>query len=87
MTGFLISLGMTSYTLSILFFALKPIVKNLLSIKIVIFHIYTLGSIIGKKYWSQEVALNKLEKGLLTDYETAFCSVLALTVLGKIFKY
>jgi hypothetical protein len=27
--------------------------------------------------------LNKLEKGLLRDFETAFCSVLALTVLGK----
>jgi hypothetical protein len=27
--------------------------------------------------------LNKLEKGLLRDYETAFCSVLALTALGK----
>jgi hypothetical protein len=27
--------------------------------------------------------LNKLEKGLLRDYETAFCSVLALMVLGK----
>jgi hypothetical protein len=25
-------------------------------------------------------------KGLLRDYETAFCSVLALMVLGKIFK-
>jgi hypothetical protein len=38
-------------------------------------------------YRSQEVALNKLEKGLLRDYETAFCSVLALMVLEKkIFK-
>jgi predicted membrane channel-forming protein YqfA (hemolysin III family) len=47
MTGFLIFLGITSYILSILFFALKPIRKKLLNIKIVIFHIYTLGSIIG----------------------------------------
>jgi hypothetical protein len=40
-----------------------------------------------EKYWSREVALNKLEKGLLGDYETAFCSVLVLTVLGKkVFK-
>jgi hypothetical protein len=46
MTGFLISLGMTSYTLSILFFALKPIVNKLLSIKTVICYICTLGSII-----------------------------------------
>jgi hypothetical protein len=48
--------------------------------------IYTLGSIIGK-YWLQEVALNKLEKGIHRDNETAFCSVLALMILGKkIFK-
>jgi hypothetical protein len=33
----------------------------------------------------QELALNKLEKGLLIDYETAFCSVPALIVLGKKF--
>jgi hypothetical protein len=40
-----------------------------------------------EKYQSQEVASNKLEKGLLRDYETAFCSVLALMVLQKkIFK-
>jgi hypothetical protein len=32
------SFGMTSYTLAILYFALKPIVKKLLSIEIVIFH-------------------------------------------------
>jgi hypothetical protein len=36
-----------------------------------------------EKYHSQEVALNKHEKGLLRDYETAFCSVLALMILGK----
>jgi hypothetical protein len=29
---------------------------------------------------------NKLEKGVLIDYETAFCSVLTLMVLEKIFK-
>jgi hypothetical protein len=40
-----------------------------------------------EKYWSQEVASNKLEKGLFRDNVTAFCSVLALMVLGKkIFK-
>jgi hypothetical protein len=65
-----------------LFFALKPTVKNLLSIEIVIF-IFSLDTIIGKRYRSQEVALNKLEQGLLRDYETTFCSVLALLVLGK----
>jgi hypothetical protein len=37
------SLGMTSYTLAILFFALKPIVKKLLSIEIVIFYIFALS--------------------------------------------
>jgi hypothetical protein len=36
-----------------------------------------------EKYRSQEVASNKLEKGPLRDYETAFCSVLALMVLEK----
>jgi hypothetical protein len=41
---------------------------------------------LSEKYWSQEVASNKLEKGLLRDYESAFCSILALMVLGKIFK-
>jgi hypothetical protein len=40
-----------------------------------------------EKYWSQEFASNKLEKGPLRDYETGFCSHLALTVLEKkIFK-
>jgi hypothetical protein len=40
-----------------------------------------------EKYRSQEVALNKLEKVFLRDYETAFVSVLALMVLEqKIFK-
>jgi hypothetical protein len=33
------SLSMISYTLSILFFDLNPLVKKLLSIEIVIFHI------------------------------------------------
>jgi hypothetical protein len=36
-----------------------------------------------EKYQSQEVASNKLKKGLLRDYETAFCSVVALMVLEK----
>jgi hypothetical protein len=40
-----------------------------------------------EKYRSQEVASNKLEKGPLMDYETGFCSPLALMVLEKqIFK-
>jgi hypothetical protein len=40
-----------------------------------------------EKYRSQEVASNKLEKGPLRDYETGFCSPLALMVLvKKIFK-
>jgi hypothetical protein len=34
---------------------------------------------LSEKYRSQEVALNKLEKGLLRDYETVFCSSLAGT--------
>jgi DNA-binding MltR family transcriptional regulator len=41
----------------------------------------------SEKYWSQEFASNKLEKGPLRDYETGFCLHLALTVLEKkIFK-
>jgi hypothetical protein len=35
---------------------------------------------------SQEVALNKLEKGSLRYNETAFCSPVALMVLEKNFK-
>jgi hypothetical protein len=38
-----------------------------------------------EKYRSQEVASNKLEKGPLGDYETAFCLLLALMVLIKKF--
>jgi hypothetical protein len=37
------SLGMTFYTLAILFFALKPIVKKLLSFEIMIFHTFALS--------------------------------------------
>ena len=84
MNRFWISLGMTAYTLSILFFALKPIVKKLLSLKIVIF-IFTLSIPESEKYRSQEVALNKIEKGHLRDYGTAFYSVLALMVRGRRF--
>jgi hypothetical protein len=41
----------------------------------------------SEKYRSQEVALTKLEKGPHRDYETGFCSPLALAVLEKkIFK-
>jgi hypothetical protein len=40
---FLDSLSMTFYTLAILFFALKPIVKKIISIEIVIFHTFTLS--------------------------------------------
>jgi hypothetical protein len=36
-----------------------------------------------ENYQSQELASNKLEKGPLRDYETGFCSPLALTVLDK----
>jgi hypothetical protein len=45
--------------------------------------IFALSVAYSKKYQSQEVASNKLEKGLLRDFETAFCSVLAFMVLGK----
>ena len=74
---------MISYTLSILFFVLKPIVKKLSSIQIVIFHTFALSEAQSEKYRSQEVASNKLEKGPLRDYETGFRSPLALTVLEK----
>jgi hypothetical protein len=36
-----------------------------------------------KKYRSQEVASNKLEKGALRDSKTGFCSPVALTVPGE----
>jgi hypothetical protein len=39
-----------------------------------------------KKYRSQEVASNKLEKGPLRDNKTVICSPVALAVLEKIFK-
>jgi hypothetical protein len=77
---------MTSYTLAILFFVLKPRVKKLLSIEIVIFHTFVLSEAKSEKYRSQEVALNKLEKKPLIDFKTAFCSPVALSVLEKIFK-
>jgi hypothetical protein len=78
---------MSSYTLAILFFALKPIVKKLLSIEIVLFHTFALSESLSKKYRPQELASNKLEKGPLMDYETGFCSPVALNVLEKkIFK-
>jgi hypothetical protein len=63
---------MISYTLAILFFALKPIVKKLLSIEIVIFHTFALSEAYLEKYRSQEIASNKLEKGPLRDYKTGF---------------
>jgi hypothetical protein len=78
---------MTSYNLAILFFALKPIVKKLLSIEIVIFHTFALSEALSEKYQSPEVASNKLEKGPLRDYKIVFCSPVALAVLEKkIFK-
>jgi hypothetical protein len=49
------------------FIALKLIVKKLLSIEIVIFHICTCKPYL-EKYRSQEIAWNKLEKGLLFVY-------------------
>jgi hypothetical protein len=39
-----------------------------------------------EKYRSQEIASNKLEKGPLRDYETGFCSSVAIMVLEKIFR-
>jgi hypothetical protein len=39
-----------------------------------------------EKYQSQEVALNKLEKKHLRDYETGLSSPVAPKVLEKIFK-
>jgi hypothetical protein len=69
--------------MSILFFTLKPLVKKLLSIEIVIFH----TSAFSEKYQSQKVVSNKLEKGPLIDYATAFCTLLPLMALEKkIFK-
>jgi hypothetical protein len=49
----------------------------------VIFHTFALSEAYSEKYRSQEVALNKLEKGHLRDYETAFCSLGSGEDLGK----
>jgi hypothetical protein len=49
----------------------------------VIFYTFALSEELSEKYGSQEVASNKLEKGPFRDYETAFCSLLALTVLER----
>jgi hypothetical protein len=74
---------MTFYTQAIIFFALKPIVKKLFSIEIVIFNTFALSEAYLEKYWSKQVASSKLEKGPHRDYATAFCSPLAFTVLEK----
>jgi hypothetical protein len=72
-------LGMISYTLSILFFASKPIVKKLLSIEIVIFI-----PLHSRKHNWKNISHRKLPRtNSLIDYETAFCSVLAVMVLEK----
>jgi hypothetical protein len=65
-------LGITFYTLAIIFFALKPKLKKLLSIELVIFHTLALSEALLEKYRSQEVALHKLEKRQLRDYKTVF---------------
>jgi hypothetical protein len=78
------SLGMISYTLSILLFALKPMVKKLLSIEIVIFHICTLGSIIRKISVTGSCLEQTWERPLI-GFKTV-CSPVALMVLEKIFK-
>jgi hypothetical protein len=72
MNTFYNSLGMNSYILSILCFALKPKVKKLLSIEIVIFHTLEVTDSKLEIYWSQEVYLNK---GPLIDFQTVFFSV------------
>jgi hypothetical protein len=42
---------------------------------------------LSEKHRSQDVASNKLEKGPLRDYDTAFCLPLALIVWNKkVFK-
>jgi hypothetical protein len=70
MKTFFNSLGMISSPLVIIFFALKPIVKKLLGIEIVIFLICSHSKALMEKHHSQEVASNKLEKGPLRDYKT-----------------
>jgi hypothetical protein len=72
-------------TLAILFFALKPKVKKLLSIEIEIFIPSHFLKHNRKKYWSQEFSSNNLEKGSHKHYKTDFCSSLALTLLEKKF--
>jgi hypothetical protein len=40
---------MTSYTIAIVFFALKPLAKKLLSIEIVIFHTFAFSEALSEK--------------------------------------
>jgi hypothetical protein len=68
--------------LSILFFALKPIVKKLFNIKMAIDSQNRKRKSIGHR----KLPRRNLRKGILRDYETGFCSPLALTVLEKIFE-
>jgi hypothetical protein len=68
---------LTSYTLSILF-ALTLILKESLSIEIVIFPTLGISESLSEKYQSQEVASFKLEKGLLYILKVIFCGLLVL---------
>jgi hypothetical protein len=59
-------LGRTSYTMAILFFALKPKVKKLFSIEIVIFNTFALSEAYSEKYRSQEfLSRTNLRKDLI----------------------
>jgi hypothetical protein len=62
---FLESLGMTSFSQMIHFIALKPTVKNILCIKISIFHTSAVLKLLQQKYRLQEDAVCKQNKGPL----------------------
>jgi hypothetical protein len=78
----------TSFTQAIVFFALKPIVKKLLIIEIVIFHTFALSMHNRQNIGHRMLPQTNLRKDLLRDYEAAFYSPMARTVLEKrIFKH
>jgi hypothetical protein len=63
----------------------QKVVRKLFSIEIVIFHKNGILEGYATKYQRLEVASKNFKKGPFKDYQTAFCSPLALTVLEKIF--
>jgi hypothetical protein len=84
MNRFLNSLGKTTYTLSILFFAKTPIVK-LLSIEIATFHICTLDNII-RKIGHRKLPWTNLRKDIFEIMKLPFVQFWHLWFWGRFLK-